>query len=259
MLDIGLLLFFAIGTILGYWRGAFAGVILLVATYVPFFVFVYFFDFITGFVDGVLANSQDGTTAALGGLGAFSGIIALVGFMGSVFLGTRILLKITQIGQRDMPEKIGGAVVGFLGQNIAATLAFFLIYTAIPVKSSQFVEGSYWMQFMRPLHKATYPYYLAMLEERTQKLSLSIAQNGIGATMIGGVSIDSLNKNLGFDAPNLAAASTALKELSRNINLDEITDLLKSAEGEDISPEAVDRLIQEEQANRLRTISDQLR
>jgi len=94
---------------------------------VPFFTFVYFYDFISEFVSGIFANTSDGATAALGSLGAFSGIIAVCGFSGAVFFGTRILLKILKSEQLDLGDKIGGAVVGFIGQNIVATLAFFLI------------------------------------------------------------------------------------------------------------------------------------
>ena len=258
MLDSALFLFFLIGAVLGYFRGALAGVVLLIATYVPLFVFIYFYDFISDFISDVLANSQDGTTAALGGLGAFSGIIALCGFMGAVFVGTRLLLKILQADHLDRAEKIAGAVVGVIGQNIVATMAFFLIYTAMPVKTTQLVQGSFWMDSLRPLHKAIYPSYLMMLEKRTQRLSLSIAQNGLGATFVGGITLSEVNENLGFDAPDLKAATKALQTLSRNINIDEITSLLKTADAENISPEAVDRMIQEEQASRLRELRRQL-
>ena len=258
MLDAGLLVFFAIGAVLGYLRGALAGVVLLIATYVPFFVFIYFYDFISAFLSDILANSQDGTTAALGGIGAFSGIIAFCGFMGAVFVGTRLILKILQADHLDRAEKIAGAIVGVIGQNIVATLAFFLIYTAMPTKTTQLVYGSLWMDALRPLHKAVYPTYLSVLEKRTQKLSLSIAQQGLGATFVGGISLAGVNENLGFDAPDLDAATQALQALSRNLNLDEISRLLNSADAQTISPEAVDRMIQEEQASRLREFRRQL-
>lgn len=258
MVDSTLLVFFLIGAVLGYFRGAFAGVILLFATYVPFFTFVYFYDFISDFVSGIFANTSDGTTAALGGLGAFSGIIAVCGFSGAVFFGTRLLLKILKTEQLDLGDKIGGAVVGFIGQNIVATLAFFLIYTAIPTKTAQWVDGSYWVRFARPVHLFAYPHYLAALEARTQKLSFSIAQNGIGSTLVGGISLGSGDGGLGVNTPNIGAVKEALSDLSRNIDIAEITTLLQNADVDDLSAEEIDRRIKEEQAVRLRQIQKQL-
>ena len=258
MVDIILLVFFLIGAVLGYFRGAFAGVILLFATYVPFFTFIYFYDFISEFVSGIFQNTSDGATAALGSLGAFSGVIAVCGFSGAVFFGTRLLLKILKSDQLDLGDKIGGAVVGFCGQNIVATLAFFLIYTAIPTKTAQIVQDSYWVKIARPAHILAYPHYLTVLEARTQKLSFSIAQNGIASTLVGGISLGSGGEGTGFDTPNLGAVKEALSELSRNINIDEITTLIQTTDVDDLSAEEIDRRIKEEQAVRLKQIQNQL-
>ena len=258
MFDIMLLAFFAIGMTLGYFRGAYSGVILLIACYVPLFIFVYFYDFISEFVSGIFANSGDGLTAAIGGLGAFSGLIAVAGFSGALFFGTRLILKIMKVDHLSVAEKIAGAGVGFIGQNIAATLAFFLIYTAIPVHTASYVKDSIWIKMMRPIHVATYPPYYRALQKRTQKLSISIAQNGLAETFLGGVSLASLNEGLGFDKPNIAAAVKAVNKLSQNINIQEITALLDSAKDQDVTPEDIDRLMKDEQANRLREIQRQL-
>ena len=56
MFDVLLIVFFAVGMVLGYFRGAYAGVVLLLASYVPMFIFVYFYDFISGFVNDVIQN-----------------------------------------------------------------------------------------------------------------------------------------------------------------------------------------------------------
>ena len=259
MFDVLLLLFFAIGMVLGYFRGAYAGVILLVASYVPMFIFVYFYDFITEFVSGIITNSGDGITAAIGGLGAFSGVIAIAGLFGALFFGTRLILKIMKVEQLSVAEKIAGALVGVIGQNIAATLAFFLIYTAIPVHTASSVKDSLWIKMMRPIHVMTYPTYVRALRSRTQNLSVSIAQNGLAETFLGGVSLASFNDGLGFDKPSIADAVKAVNKLSENINIQEITDLLDSAKDQDVTPEEIDRRIKEEQANRLREIQRQLK
>ena len=250
--------FLFVGGVLGFFRGAYAGIILLIASYVPMFVFVYFYDFISGFIRDVFANTSDSLTAAIGGIGAFSGIIAVVGFFGVVFFGTRLILKIMKTDRLELPDKIAGSVVGFIGQNIAATMVFFLIYTEIPVRTAEVVQGSWWIKIMRPVHIATYPYYLSFLETRTQKLSLSIAQNGLTDTFVGGINLSSFNQGLGFDAPSLGEAAGAIDKLRDSINIDEISTLVEIAKTEDVSPEAIDRRIKQEQAARLRIIQQQL-
>ena len=250
--------FLVIGAVLGYMRGAYASVILLLASYIPLALFVYFYDFISGFVTDIFKNTSDGLTAALGGLGAFSGIIALIGLLGAVFFATRLILKIMKTERLDRAEKIGGAVIGVVMQNIAATLAFFLIYTAIPVKTTALVRSSLWILAMRPLHLATYPHYRALLEARTQSLSVSIADKGIAETFTAGISLGTFGEGLGFDQPNVSAAASAVSDLAKNVNLDEISELIDIAKTQDVSPEAIDKQIKQEQAARLREIQRQL-
>ena len=258
MFDIALIIFTLFGAVVGYFRGAYAGIILLFSTYVPLFVFVYFYDFISEFIDGVIANTAQGSTAALGSLGAFSGIIALLGFGGAVFFITRLILKIMSIERLDLGDKIGGFIVGAIGQTIVASLAFFLIYTAIPTKTAQIVQGSYWVKILRPIHLMTYPHYLSFLQLRTQKLSLSIAQNGVGNTLLGGISIASINEGLGFDAPDLAKTKEAITALAKNIDIEEFSALVSETDLSDLSAEDIDRQIQEEQAARLQIIQRQI-
>ena len=258
MVDIALIIFTLFGAIMGYLRGAYAGIILLFATYLPLFVFVYFYDFITEFIDGVIQNTSQSSTAALGCLGAFSGIIAFLGFGGAVFFITRLMLKIMSIEKLELGDKIGGFIVGAIGQTIVATLAFFLIYTAIPTKTAQVVQGSYWVKILRPIHLFTYPHYLSFLQARTQKLSFSIAQKGVGETLLGGVSVGGINEGLGFDAPNLAEAKEAIAALAKNIDIEEFSALVKQTDISDLSAEEIDRQIQKEQATRLNIIKNQL-
>ena len=258
MVDIALVIFTLFGAILGYLRGAYASIVLLLSTYLPLFVFVYFYDFITEFIDGIIQNSSQTSTAAIGSIGAFSGIIALIGFSGAIFVITRLLLKIMSIERLELGDKIGGFIVGMIGQSIAATLTFFLIYNAIPTKTAQVVQGSYWVKILRPIHLFSYPYYLSFMEQRTQKLSLSIAQKGVWSTLLGGVSVDGINEALGFDAPNLTKAKEAINALAKNIDIEEFAAMVEQTNISELSAEAIDRQIQKEQATRLNIIKNQL-
>ena len=259
MIDILIAVFVAAGAIIGYWRGAFAGVVLLLATYVPMGFFVLYYDKISGFVQLTLSNSGNATTSALGGLGAFSGIIALFGLSGALFFGTRIMLKIVEMEKPDRAAKIGGAVIGVISHNLIATLIFFFFYNAVPATTTSVIQGSYWQKALYPIHKLLYPPYVSLVKTRTQAFSDAIAQDGFGQVLVGGVSLAGLNEAVGFDAPSLSSALTDIKELADTINIDEVNALIETAQREDLSPEEIDRRISAEQEARRRYIDSQLR
>ena len=96
------------------------------------------------------------------------------------------------------------------------------------------------------------------MEQRTQKLSLSIAQKGVGSTLLGGVSVDGINEALGFDAPNLTKAKEAINALAKNIDIEEFSAMVEQTNISELSAEAIDRQIQKEQATRLNIIKNQL-
>lgn len=258
MFDILILCYLAIGAGLGLWRGAYASLVVMLSAYIPMLVLIYYYDHIAGYISDVLSNSQDGLTAGLAGLGAFSGLIAVAGVFGAVIFGTRILLRILSVGEISKADRMVGAVIGFFFHNITATLLFFLIYTAIPAVTADFVRGSYWLKALRPMHFAAYPLYLDLLEYRTARLSRSIAENGFASTLVGGITLNDINQGLGFDNPSLAETGKALQKLVETIDLQEMNQLLDQAKDQNLSPEEIDRAITQEQAARLSVIESQL-
>lgn len=258
MFDIMVACFLLIGIGLGMWRGFFSSLLLMIATYVPMMGFILYFDQISHFVKLTIANTSDGITASIGALGAFAGIISVIGFFGGIILGTRILLKIIEIEKPDWPMRIAGGFSGFVSQSLIATLTFFFFYSALPTNTAQFVKGSYWLKLMRPIHLATYPYYQSAFKARTQAFSMAIAKDGFGASLIGGISLNNVNEGLGFDKPSLSAALQDIQQLANSIDIDGLTQMLEEVDQENLNPADIDRMIQEEQAKRRALIDQQL-
>lgn len=259
MFDILLIFYLIVGAIFGYWRGFSSSIIIMLVTYLPMLGFAYYYDQISGFVQITIANTQDASTAAIGGLGAFSGIIAIIGFSVATILGTRIIIKLLSIEKPELTSRILGAAAGTLSHNIMATLAFFFLFTAVPAVTSDVVRGSKWLMVMRPIHQLSYPPYLALLEERTQKLSLNVAEKGLAATLVGGVDISDLGSSLGFEDANFSSALNDIKALAKTINIEEIRALSNEYSSDNLTAADIDRMIQQEQAERLRLIEQQLR
>lgn len=131
-MDVIIFSFLLLGLLLGVWRGAAKALIIVVATYLPAVLLVYFFDEISNFVDIVISNSGKGNTAVIGALGAISGLIALFAIVVGVFIVSRFLIKIVGKGDISLPSRVSGGLIGLLSQNLAATLIYFLMNTAVP-------------------------------------------------------------------------------------------------------------------------------
>ena len=88
---------------------------------------------------------------------------------------------------------------------------------------------------------------------------MAIATDGFGASLVGGISIEGVNKGLGFDKPNLSAALGDIQELANSIDIEGLTKMLEEVDQEGLNPAEIDRMIQEEQANRRAFIDQNLR
>ena len=185
-MDAIILPFLILGGLLGAWRGTVRTVILMLSTYLPTVVSIYFFDEVSNFVDIVIANSGNSNTAAIGALGAFSGLIAFFTIMVGVFLISRFLLSIVGRGEITPASRVAGGVFGLLSQNIAVTLIYFLIYTAIPAETVRVMHQAVWTKVNWPFHKIAYPVYETAFANRTTRFGQSVASLGLASTLIGG-------------------------------------------------------------------------
>lgn len=253
LIDWVIVLFLLAGIGLGAWRGFTKAIIIFLATYIPGLIFIYYYDEISNFVRVILEQSSNSNTAFLGGLGIFSGLLAIIGFAGGVFLFTRLLLSILSLHKPDLHGRILGAATGFIIQNISATLLFFLIYTALPVETSKLMHQSIWAQALRPIHKITYPTYLSYMKERTSRLSASLAANGLAKTLVNGVSIDNLTKGISLprDTDAIQGLVEKVQSLSETVDLSAISELLGNLDSDTVSAEHIDELIAAENAKRL--------
>lgn len=256
LIDVIIGLFLLAGIGLGAWRGFTKAIIIFLATYIPGLVFIYYYGEISNFVRVILEQSSNSNTAFLGGLGVFSGLLAIIGFAGGVFLFTRLLLSLLSLHNPDLHGRVLGAATGFIIQNISATLLFFLIYTALPVETSRLMHNSVWAQLLRPIHQITYPTYLTYMKERTSRLSASLASNGLGRTLVNGVSFDDLKQviSLPQDSDNIQDLVDQVRSLSQSVDLTAISELLRNFDSDSLSAENIDERIAVENAKRLEAL-----
>ena len=260
MIDLIILTFLCSGMTLGLWRGFSKTLILALSTYVPAVISVYFFDDISNFVDIIIASSGDKNTAALGALGAFSGLIAFVAISVAVFLMTRFFLTILSTGELSWPSRIYGGIIGLISQNLAVTLIYFLLYTATPADTLSVMRDASWTKINWPFHKAAYPVYRQVFADRTARFSESIASLGLANTLIGGVGDFTLSADLAsrLNDPQIKSMIRKASKLAASLDVDALKAQLNELQAENLSAEHIDQLIKAEDANRRAFIDRQL-
>ncbi|MGC6440683.1 MAG: hypothetical protein ACON4Q_08615 [Candidatus Puniceispirillaceae bacterium] len=250
--DILILIFVLLGAGFGYWLGFAKSGIILTGAYLPGLIFIFYFDNISGFVQIVVENSADPSTAILGGLGIFSGLLAMIGVFGGAFAATALLLSMLTFHKPDTPEQVIGALIAGIVQNMLATFAFFLLYTAIPAETSKAMANSYWAKGLYPIHRELYPYYRRNFDERTATLSASIANVGLAQTLIGGVSLTDLigTDKIAAEGAQLEEVIGEVQELAQSLDIQGLLSVLENDNGSIMNAEDIDRLIASENAKR---------
>lgn len=255
--DILILVFVLLGAGFGYWLGFAKSGIILAGVYLPGLIFILYFDAISGFVQIVVENSADPSTAILGGLGIFSGLLAMIGVFGGAFAATALLLSVLSFHEPDTPERIIGAVIAGIVQNLLATFAFFLLYTAVPTETSKAMANSYWAKGLYPIHRELYPYYRRSFDARTATLNASIANVGLAQTLIGGVSLSDLlgpdllgTDKIAEEGAQLEEVIGEVQELAQSLDIQGLLSVLETDNGSIMNAEDIDRLIATENAKR---------
>lgn len=260
MIDLIILIFLSGGIALGVWRGFSKTLILALSTYVPALVSIYFFDDVSNFVDIIIASSGDKNTAAIGALGAFSGLIAFFAISVAVFLMTRFFLTILSTGDISWSSRIYGGIIGLISQNLAVTLIYFLLYTATPADTLSVMREASWTKINWPFHKATYPLYRQVFADRTARFSESIASLGLATTLIGGVGDFTLSADLAkrLNDPQIKSMIRTASKLATSLDIEAFKEQLNALQAENLSAEHIDQLIKAEDASRRAFINQQL-
>ena len=259
-MDAIILPFLILGGLLGAWRGTVRTVILMLSTYLPTVVSIYFFDEVSNFVDIVIANSGNSNTAAIGALGAFSGLIAFFAIVVGVFLISRFLLSLVGRGEITPVSRIAGGIFGLLSQNIAVTLIYFLMYTAIPAETVRVMHQAVWTKVNWPFHKIAYPIYETAFASRTTRFGESVASLGLASTLIGGAGDFQLSAALQarLNDPKVKNMIEEASRLASTLDVDALRKQLDELKLEDLTAENIDQMIKMEDAKRRAFLDSQL-
>lgn len=259
-MDVIIFSFLLLGLLLGVWRGAAKALIIVVATYLPAVLLVYFFDEISNFVDIVISNSGKGNTAVIGALGAISGLIALFAIVVGVFIISRFLIKIVGKGDISLPSRVSGGLIGLLSQNLAATLIYFLMNTAVPSETLSVMREAVWTKANWPFHKVAYPIYQDKFAGRTERFSESVASLGLASTLIGGTGEFNLSAELAqrLNDPKIRAMINEASELAATLDVDALKKQFSELELQDLTTENIDEMIKAEDMKRRTFLNNQL-
>lgn len=259
-MDVIILPFLALGVVLGAWRGAARAAILMLSTYLPTVAFIYFFDEVSNFVDIVIANSGNSNTAAIGALGAFSGLIAFFAIIVSVVLISRFLLAVLGQGEVGVPSRVAGGIIGLLSQNIAVTLIYFLMFTAIPAETVRVMHQASWTKINWPFHKLAYPIYQNAFAGRTARFGDSVASLGLAATLVSGAGEFELSAALQdrLNDPKIREMIDEASRLAASLDVDALRQQLDELKLEDLTAENIDQMIKMEDAKRRAFLDSQL-
>lgn len=259
-MDTFIFAFLLLGLALGAWRGVTKATIIAFSTYLPIVISIYFFDDISNFVDIVIANSGNSNTAAIGALGAFSGLISFAAILVGVFLLSRFLIAFFGTGEVTIASRISGAFVGIMSQNIALTLAYFLMYTALPAETTKVMHQTSWTKLNWPIHKVTFPMYQEIFSERTARFGESVASLGIATTLIRGTGEFELSKDLSkrLKDPKISAMIAEAQRLATNLDVAALQKQLNKLKTEDLTAENIDRMIKAEDLKRRQFLESQL-
>ena len=140
-MDAIILPFLILGGLLGAWRGTVRTVILILSTYLPTVVSIYFFDEVSNFVDIVIANSGNSNTA-IGALGAFSDYCLLCDCGGR--LSDFALSAVSGLPRRDHACRGFWCYFRTAVAKYPVTLIYFLMYTAIPAETVRVMHQAVW-------------------------------------------------------------------------------------------------------------------
>lgn len=254
------------GGVLGYYRGAVKAGILLASFYIPYILYLHFSDQISEFVSITLDLTTGSNTASLGILATFSGLLGAIGLFGGFFLASRLVLRIFNLHDPSMREKLAGAFVGVLGNHIMAIMSLMLVFMALPAATADVTSKSLWWKTSKPIARIIYPGYRALILERTEGLRAAIAEDGLFRALVEG-GFSKSKDNLEVEIIDLVGGSIDVAvdfgeeftDLVKTIDIDGLQEEINTLVDEGLTAEDVDKKIRAEEARRRQFIDKQLK
>lgn len=256
----GLLL---IGGLVGWFRGALKGAVVLASFIAPIIIYLHFSDVIADYIQIVLDLTAVSSTTSIGILGTMSGLLGGMALFGAFFLASRLVLFLMARHEPERMERIIGVVMGVVTNQAVALLFFMLVYMAMPASIATNLAPSLWWQGSAPLARLVYPTYKELILDRTEGLRAAIANDGVLKGLVAGrLEID---EDLQEEITNLAKdgveqALDLSEDFFRNLNaldLNSVTEALEAADNASIKD--VNRLIQQEDKRRRALIERRLK
>lgn len=260
ILDVFMFVFLILGGLVGYYRGAIKAIIMLLALYLPYVIYLHFSDQISLYTSKVISLAVDANTSSLGVLGTLSGLMGGIGIFGLFFIASRFIMRLFSSHEPELKEKLGGAVIGVTGNQLMALISLMMVFMALPATTSDVTAKSLWWKTTKPIARAIFPVYRELIYDRTESLRASIAEGGLLKGIASGrLDLDTELLSLVDNGTNIAAAFTNdFTETLASIDIDELQREVEKLVEEGISAEEVDRQIKEEEKQRRMAIDAQL-
>ena len=213
----------------GYWNGGLKMAIKLTFIIAPSFALAYFGSDIASIGNTLSSMLKDRISLPLGLVGAGSGLLGMVGIVGSFFIGSRLVLSIMDLHTPGKTDRIVGSTIAITGIFLMALPIFVFALKTFPQSTSSAVQGSRSWPYVRPVVIATHRPIDRFIEQRM-------------AGLVNGLSDNNFIARLAVSTPGQASqALDILLAKVRNIDVKEVMRLQKAAR--ELDPKQVEKLL----------------
>lgn len=213
----------------GYWNGGLKMAFKLAFIAAPSFTLAYFGSDIASTGTTISAMLKDRISLPLGLVGAGSGLLGMVGIVGSFFLGSRIILSIMDLHTPDKTDRAVGSAIGITGVLLMALPLFVFALKTFPQTTSSALQGSLSWPYVRPAIVATHRPINRFIDRRMAGLVNGLSDNNFIARL-------AVSKS-----GQTGGAFDSLMAKVKNIDVKEVMRLQKAARA--LDPKQVEKLL----------------
>ena len=161
----------------GYWNGGLKMTIKLIFIIAPSFALAYFGSDIASIGNTLSSMLKDRISLPLGLVGAGSGLLGMVGIVGSFFIGSRLVLSIMDLHTPGKTDRMVGSTIAITGIFLMALPMFVFALKTFPQSTSSAVQGSRSWPYVRPVVIATHRPIDRFIEQRMAGLVNGLSDN----------------------------------------------------------------------------------
>ena len=213
----------------GYWNGGLKMAVKLTFIAAPGFALAYFGSDIASIGNTISVMLKDRISLPLGLVGAGSGLLGMVGIIGSFFIGSRIILSIMDLHTPGKTDRMVGSAIGIIGVLLMILPLFVFVLKAFPQTTSGAFRGSLIWPYVRPAIIASYRPIDRFIDRRMSGLVNGISDNNFIARL-------AVSKG-----GQTGGALDALMSKVKNIDVKEVMRLQEAARA--LDPKQVEKLL----------------